>query len=90
MADTRKIPCSVCGTEPVTVGDYVEGDEHEVVCDGCEAKANQPECPLCDGFGFVRPEKRNLSSSDYCDCDAGKRIAKSDQSFLGEYLTEKE
>lgn len=58
--------------------------------DPCCPCLQPPTCVICDGFGFVRPEKRNLSSSDYCDCEAGKRIAKSDQSFLGEYLTEKE
>lgn len=43
MNDKRTIPCSVCGAAPVVVADYMEGDEHEVVCDACEEAESQKE-----------------------------------------------
>jgi len=32
----KTLKCSQCGVADVSVGDYMEGDEHEVVCDACE------------------------------------------------------
>ncbi len=54
----RTIPCSQCGKTPVEVSDYMEGDEHEVVCDECEGSG------LCEYCGQPWSEKHRCSGTE--------------------------
>lgn len=76
---TRRIPCSNCGKNEVTVGDYMEGDENEVVCDECETAAYKElegdVCPICKGEGLCNFDSKH-SAVDCYKCGGTGRFKK--------------